>query len=421
MDAPLHGLRVVELASVLAGPSVGMFLAELGAEVVKVENPRTRGDVTRRWSLPEEDPANDCPAYFCAANWGKRSVGLDLAHPDGLAVALRLIGRADVLVSSFRPGQAAALGVDAPALRAQHPRLVVAEIDGYGADDARAGYDAVIQAESGFMHLNGDPDGAPTKMPVALMDLLAAHQLKEGILLALLGRERSGEGAHVRVSLLDAGVTSLANQAAAWLTAGVAPRPLGSAHPTIAPYGTPYETATGSVVLAVGTDRQFASLCDALGLGLAADPRFATNAARVRHREALDAALVPALRAADRAALLSDLRARGVPAGAVRDLPTLFADPASAALVLRAPEGPAAVRTVAFTGDASARRDLRAPPRYAADTAAVLAETLDLDAEAIARLARAGAIETPAQEPAVARHHDAPTRVEAAHPPPDSP
>ncbi len=384
--SPLADLVVIELASVLAGPSVGMFFAEHGARVVKVEAPG--GDVTRRWHLAAEDPDDDRPAYFCAVNWGKASVGLDLRTPDGRAVLHRLVAEADVVVSSFRPGAAARLGADADTLRSVNPRLVVVEVDGYGADDPRAGYDAVVQAEAGFTFLNGPADGPPTKMPVALVDVLAAHQLKEAALVALLGRERTGEGAHVRVSLLGAAVASLANQAANWLTAGVSPQRMGSAHPNIAPYGTVYATAAGGVVLAVGTDRQFGALAEALGRPeWADDARFATNAARVRHRDALDALLTDSLADRDRDALLEDLAARGVPAGAVRDVPTVFEHPEARRLVLDDEAGHAAVRTVA-TGTAV---PLSPPPRFAADTRQVLAG-LGLDAAEAARLAASGAV-----------------------------
>jgi len=384
--SPLADLVVIELASVLAGPSVGMFFAEHGARVVKVEAPG--GDVTRRWHLAAEDPADDRPAYFCAVNWGKASVGLDLRTPDGRAVLHRLVARADVVVSSFRPGAAARLGADADTLRSVNPRLVVVEVDGYGADDPRAGYDAVVQAEAGFTFLNGPADGPPTKMPVALVDVLAAHQLKEAALVALLAREQSGEGAHVRVSLLGAAVASLANQAANWLTAGVSPQRMGSAHPNIAPYGAVYATARGGVVLAVGTDRQFGELANALGRPeWADDARFATNAARVRYRDALDALLTDALADRDRDALLEDLAARGVPAGAVRDVPTVFEQPEARRLVLDDGAGHAAVRTVA-TGEAV---PLSPPPRFAADTRTVLAG-LGLDAAEADRLAASGAV-----------------------------
>ena len=334
--------------------------------MVKVEAPG--GDVTRRWPLASEDPADDRPAYFCAVNWGKESVVLDLRADAGRDALRRLVARADVVISSFRPGRAAALGADAATLRAAHPRLIVVEVDGYGPGDPRAGYDAVVQAESGFTFLNGEADGPPTKMPVALVDVLAAHQLKEATLVALLARERTGGGATVRVSLLASAAASLANQASGWLTAGVAPQRMGSAHPTIAPYGTLYPTATGGVVLAVGTDRQFEALCDVLGLEV--EPRFATNAGRVRHRRALDAALRPALATRDRAALLAELAERHVPAGAVREVPEVFEQPEAARLVVRDGDGHAAVRTVA-TGTG---RPLTAPPTLGAHTAAVLAE-----------------------------------------------
>jgi len=383
---PLSDLLVVELASVLAGPSVGMFFAEHGARVVKVEPPA--GDVTRRWHLAAEDPADDRPAYFCAANWGKESVALDLRTDAGRDVLHRLVAEADVVVSSFRPGGAACLGADADALRALNPRLIVVEVDGYGPENPRPGYDAVVQAEAGFMGLIGAADGPPTKMPVALIDVLAAHQLKEAALVALLARERTGDGATVRVSLLGAAVASLANQAANWLTAGVAPTRMGSAHPNIAPYGEPYETADGDVVLAVGTDRQFAALARAVGRPeLAADARFAQCAARVRHREALDAALRPALRACARGPLLATLAEAGVPAGAVREIPDVFAPPEAARLVLDDGAGHVAVRTVA-TGEA---RTLAPPPRLGADTRAVLTGHLGLADAEVDRLIASGA------------------------------
>ena len=392
MPGPLSHLTVIELASVLAGPSVGMFLAELGATVLKIENPRTGGDVTRRWLLPEEDPADDRPAYFCAANWGKRSLAIDLSKPEGQHLVRELARTADVVISSFRPGQASALGVDAARLREANPGLVVAEVDGYGASDPRPGYDAIIQAEAGFMALNGDADGPPTKMPVALMDLMAAHQLREAIILALFARERSGMGAHVRTSLLASGVSSLANQASAWLTAGVEPRRMGSGHPTIAPYGTAYPTATGEIILAVGTDSQFRSLCLELDLDAHEDGRFATNAARVRHRDELDALLRPAILGSELKTLIGRLRELGVPAGAVRDIPSVLDEPEASRLVLRSPGGPAAVRTVAFTGHTEEDSTMAAPPRYGEHTASELASRLGLTETEIGALSRSGAV-----------------------------
>ena len=392
MSAPFAHLVVLELASVLAGPSVGQFFAEGGATVLKLENPRTRGDVTRRWHLITEDPADDRPAYFASVNWGKQSVAVDLTAQAGREVLHALARKADVVVASYRPGQAEALGADAATLRTLSPHLIVAEITGYGPDDARPGYDAVIQAEAGFTFLNGEPDGPPVKLPVALMDVLAAHQLKEGILTALLQRERTGEGAHVTVSLLSAGVASLANQASNWLTAGVAPQRMGSAHPNIAPYGTLYPTANGDVVLAVGTDQQFAALCTVLDLNnLTHDPRFATNAARVRHRDALNAALAPALAARPRTELIDALAAKGVPAGAVRDVPAVFEQSEAERLILHK-DGLGAVRTIAYRLNGGELSPLSPPPHYAADTRAVLGGRLGLDATALEELATDGTI-----------------------------
>ena len=266
----LQGLRVLELANVLAGPATGMFCAELGAEVLKLEHPQG-GDPTRGWTVPEEQPWGGVSAYFAATNWGKKSLTVDLTKNEGQTIAQGLAAKADVVIAGFKPGDDARLGVDATRLRAANPKLIYAQVSAYGIEDPRPGFDAVIQAEAGFMHLNGDPEGPPTKMPVALMDLLAAHQLKEALLLALLKRERFGEGSHIQIALFDAALASLANQATNHLVAGRNPGRMGSGHPNVVPYGTLYAAQDGKhFVLAIGTDRQFTALARALGLeGLA--------------------------------------------------------------------------------------------------------------------------------------------------------
>lgn len=357
----LAGVRVVELAGVLAGPTAGQFLAELGAEVIKVENARTRGDVTRTWRLPSE-PETDRPAYFCAANWGKRSVALDLSREAGREALAALVHTADVVLSAYKPGDAERLGADARTLRQLRERLIVVELSGYGPEVSRAGYDAVIQAEAGFTHLNGEPDGPPTKLPVALMDLLAAHQIKEAVLAALFRRERTGTGAHLTLSLFDAALSALANQGTAWLVAGRDPERMGSAHPQIAPYGTLFPTREGAVVLAVGTDRQFAALCEVLDVDPA--PEWARNPGRVRDR--LNARLAEATAEWEREALLAALHARAVPAGAVRRVSEALAE---------------AGRVVLQSGDLAGLRQtpfasasLRPPPRYAEHSIALLRE-----------------------------------------------
>ncbi|MDX2286346.1 MAG: CoA transferase [Bacteroidia bacterium] len=365
----LHDLQVVEFAGVLAGPSAGMFLAELGASVVKIEPPG--GDVTRSWKLGSEDPAADRPAYFCSVNWGKRSLALDLRQPEAQQIALQLCRQADIVLSSFIPGAAARLGLDADTLLRLNPRLICAEINGYGPDVPRAAYDAIIQAEAGFTYLNGLP-GQIFKMPVALMDVLAAHQLKEAILLALLRRIRTGRGGRVSVSLLQAGVSALVNQAGNWLTARHLPQPIGSEHPNIVPYGTLFMTAGGQpVVLAVGTDAQFAALCGVLGLPQR--PEFSSNVQRVQRRREVGEWLQQAMARQERDALLAALLDRQVPAGAVHSMAEVFALPQAQALVLES-DGLAGVRNAAAEGlELVPADELLPPPALGAHTREILA------------------------------------------------
>ncbi|MCC3160461.1 CoA transferase [Hymenobacter sp. 15J16-1T3B] len=349
-ELPLRGLRVLELAAVLAGPQVGQFLAELGADVTKIEPPA--GDVTRSWKTPAEPADADVSAYFACANWGKQSVVADLRTPAGRALVQRLAGAADIVLASYKPGDAEKLQVDYATLSQQHPRLIYGQITGYGPQEPRAGYDAVVQAEAGFMHLNGEPGQPPLKMPVALMDLLAAHQLKEGLLTALYRRERTGQGALVQVSLWEAGLASLANQASTYLVTGHDPQPLGSGHPSIVPYGTVYQGADGvRLILAVGSDRQFQELCAALGQPeWAADARFRTNGARVRHRAELEALLAGRIGQISGAELLARLETAAVPAGAVRTVGQALQQPSAAAMLLppTAAFAHPGLRTVAF-------------------------------------------------------------------------
>lgn len=390
-------LLVLELASVLAGPSVGQFFAELGATVIKVENPRTNGDVTRRWTAPSAEATDDDrSAYFCCCNHGKQSIALDLSTEDGQDLLHELTREADVVLASYRPGTAEALGADYETLSAVNPDLIYGHVTGYGPERNRAGYDAVLQAESGFMHMNGSPEGPPTKLPVALMDVLAAHQLKEGLLVALLRRERGGDGAYVPVSLVQAAVSGLANQATNWLVAGYSPQRMGSAHPNIAPYGTPYETGDGPpLVLAVGTDRQFAALCDVIDRPtLADDPRFATNAQRAKHREALTRVLEDRFAHFKTEALLDALHDRNVPAGVVRDVPAVFDQPMAQKMVLDPGEGPAGLRQTAFPHPDDDAPSLAPPPHYAQHTTAILRERLGYSSERIKTFQDAGVVKT---------------------------
>ncbi len=382
MKDSLKDLLVIELASVLAGPSVGMFLGELGATVIKVEHFATGGDVTRSWKLGTEAAADDRPAYFCSVNWGKRSLGVDLRHATGRSIVHDLAAKADIVVASYKPGDALKLGVDADSLMALNPRLIYADLTAYGDDDPRVGFDAIIQAEAGYTYMNGQPESGPTKMPVALMDLLAAHQLKEGILLALLTRARTGLGQHVRTTLIGTGLASLANQAANWLVAGHVPQRIGSEHPNIVPYGTIYPTADGSaVVLAIGNDAQFARLCACLGLpALAQSPAYMRNADRVRNRPALNAELAAVIATRQRDALLADLHAALVPAGPVHDMREACAQPQAAALLLQG-ETRRGLRTVALAGLEGLQ--MSEPPGLGAHTQSVLTDLLGYSQEKI--------------------------------------
>lgn len=371
-------LRVLELASVLAGPATGVFFAELGATVIKVENPRTAGDVTRSWKLTSESLENDVSAYFSSVNWGKQSLAIDLQQPQGAELVRRLAEQCDVVIANYKPGDAEKLGVDANTLRARNPRLIYAHLTGYGANDPRAGYDAVVQAESGFIFLNGEPDATPLKLPVALMDLLAAHQMKEAILVALLERSFTGQGATLQVSLLQSALASLANQATNWLVAGVEPAPMGSEHPNIVPYGSMYPCADGAVILlAVGNDKQFVRLCQALDVPeLAADARFVSNPARVLHRQALHPLLLERFQHYQRDPLLAQLQKLGVPAGAVHSIPEALAQPEAEPLLLSA-GGLKGLRTFACDR-AVVPQPLTPPPVCGVHTVEVLQDWLQL-------------------------------------------
>lgn len=356
-----EGLRVVELASVLAGPAVGMFFAELGAEVIKVENRQTGGDVTRSWRLPCEDQSALESAYYCCVNWGKQVFLLNLEEETDRQKVYDWIRSADVVISNFRPSAARRLGMDYEQLQALNPRLIFAELSGFGPDSDLPAYDVVLQAEAGFLYMNGEADREPVKMPVALIDILAAHQMKEAILIALLQRERTGKGSYISASLLDAAIASLANQATNWLMAGQIPGRMGTQHPNIAPYGDICYTGDGKpIVLAIGSDRQFVSLCQCLDVPeLATDERFTSNAARVQHRAPLLELLRPAFLPFQRQDLLPKLHAAGVPAASIRNMKEVFELPAAQAMILEdtLPDGRTGrrVKTVAFGTEGIAR------------------------------------------------------------------
>ncbi|ALI97909.1 CaiB/BaiF CoA transferase family protein [Rufibacter tibetensis] len=389
-----HNLLVVEFASVLAGPSVGQFFSEMGAEVLKIESLKTQGDVTRRWKLPSEANETTVSAYFASANWGKKSVCLDLASESVKEVVYALVKKADIVLSSFKPGDAEKLRMDYATLSALNPRLLYGQITGYGSQVPRAGYDAVLQAEAGFMFLNGEKGGVPVKMPVALIDLMAAHQLKEGLLASLYRREKTGRGQYVEVSLLNAAISSLANQATNYLVAGVAPERMGSEHPNIVPYGTIFRTLDEKdIVLAVGDDRQFQSLCQALGdEALGVEPIYKTNNQRVLHRETLLPKLRELVARHEQENLLQALIQNYVPAGAVHSVPEALAQPlVQPQLIFDESLTPKGVRQIAFSSH-EARLMPSSPPQLGQHTWQVLRDTGKVSEQKLKELAKKGLI-----------------------------
>lgn len=375
--AILKDIRVLELASVLAGPSVGQFFAELGAEVIKVENLRTGGDVTRSWKAAGEG-AGDVSAYFSCCNWGKKSVAVDLTTPSGLDVVQRLASTSDIVIASYKSGDAEKLGVAYEQLKLKNPKLIYGQISGYGSHSDRVGYDAVIQAESGFMDLNGERNGPPIKMPVALIDVLAAHHLKEGLLLALLNLHKTGKGALIDVSLIQAAVSSLANQASNWLVNKKLPTRQGSEHPNIAPYGDVFLTQDGErILLAVGSDRQFDGLLDVLGIPVIEREHFSTNQDRVIHRIKLNLLLSAKISEFRTADLLPKLHKLKIPVGIIQNLQQTFEMPEIREMIMNT-GGLSGVRNFAAMSTAWTTVPLNPPPHFGEHTGEFVPEVSTL-------------------------------------------
>ncbi len=380
---PLFGIKVLELANVLAGPSVGVALAELGATVIKVENLLTKGDVTRTWKLTTEDPDTDISGYFSCVNWGKKSISLNLNKPEGLDLVYKLAEICDIVLVSYKPGDAEKLRVDYNTLKSRNNRIIYAHLTGYGLKNPRAGYDAIVQAESGFTFMNGEPGGKPVKMPVALMDILAGHQLKEAILLALYNREKNGQGQYIETSLLKSGAAALANQATNWLVGGSIPKQMGSDHPNIVPYGTIfYSKDNKPIVLAIGSDKQFTDLCKILGKPeLANNPKYITNFERVKNRKELNDLVQTLILTFDRDPLLEELSKKSIPAGGVYNMKEVFELPEVNELVMESKTSSGksikGVRTIAFTMDGKNKfTEMVAPPHYGEHTHQVMHDLL---------------------------------------------
>jgi crotonobetainyl-CoA:carnitine CoA-transferase CaiB-like acyl-CoA transferase len=373
----LKGLRVLELASVLAGPGVGQFFAELGAEVIKVENLKTGGDVTRTWKVSGEK-TDDRSAYFCSVNWGKQSLALNLNTPEGQKIVHDLALKSDIVIASYKPGDAEKLRVDYAMLSKGNPGLIYGQISGYGPKNPRVGYDAIIQAEAGFMFMNGEPDGPSLKMPVALMDVLAGHHLKEGLLLAMLEKTATGKGKLVEVSLIESAVASLANQATNWLVAGALPQKKGSAHPNIAPYGDVFLTQDShEVILAIGSDQQFRGLCDILKISdLASDSKFSSNEARVTNREVLNSVLSAEIGKFAVDDFMKAVNKVKIPAGIINSMERVMEMPEIKDLFIRCDDR-TGLKTIAFTGFDNKPSHFLPPPHFGEHSREILMKFLN--------------------------------------------
>ena len=328
MTAPLAGIRVIELARILAGPWAGQALADLGADVIKVEAPE--GDDTRRWGPPFiAHDGEQAAAYFHATNRGKRSVVCDFRTPEGQAMVRALVADADVVIENFKVGGLAKYGLDYASLHALNPALIYCSITGFGQTGPYAhqpGYDFIIQGMAGLMSITGEAEGQPQKVGVAVVDIFTGVYASTAILAALHQRASTGQGQQIDMSLLDVATSIMANQAMNYLATGVAPAKMGNAHPNLVPYAV-FDCADGWIIIATGNDGQYQRLCNLLGQPQLAGAPYLTNADRVANREALTKELTAATRLRRKADLLTACAAAGVPAGPINDLAEVFADP----------------------------------------------------------------------------------------------
>jgi crotonobetainyl-CoA:carnitine CoA-transferase CaiB-like acyl-CoA transferase len=394
---PLSGILVLDFSRVLSGPYCTMQLADLGARVIKIEQPG-RGDDTRAWGPPFVD---DESAYFLSINRNKESLALDLKHEAASRIVRALLARADVVVENFRPGTMGRLGLDFAALSESHPRLVYCSISGFGQTGPRRaepGYDAMMQAEGGLMSITGAADGPPFRLGVAIADMATGLFAAQGVLAALYARERTGRGQYVDVAMLDSVVALLTYQAGIAFATGITPARMGNQHPSIAPYDT-FTASDGGFVLSVGNDDQFRRLAELLGQpGLATDPRFTTNASRVMHYPALRPTLQRLFASWTRDALLQELTRAGVPSGAVRSVIETLADPQVHArdMIVELPH--ATIGNVRVLGNPLKLSDSppavnRAPPTLGQHTRSILRNDVGLGDEEVRSLIASGAVE----------------------------
>jgi len=394
--SPLAGIKVIDLTHILAGPYCTQALADAGADVVKIEEP-AKGDDTRGWGPPFVEGES---TYFLSVNRGKRGITLNLKDARGRDLLWRLLERADVLVENHRPGTLDRLGFSHHDVRRRRPSLIYASISGYGAGGpwgGRPGYDAVLQGEGGLMSITGSPDGPPFKVGASLVDVLAGMTAFQGILLALLRRQTTGEGGRVEASLLESLLATLTYQAATWLLAGQVPARLGNRHPNLAPYET-FEAAEGYVVVGVGSEPLWRSFCSVLGRAdLAADSRFDTNARRVSNYAALRDVLAPILRSRTVGEWMSALGEAGIPCGRVRTVAEALDNPQVAARGLLLDVEHARAGRGRYVGspiglDGAGRGSRRPPPLLGQHTEEVLGEWLGASAAEVAALRRGGVV-----------------------------
>ncbi|HPE61381.1 MAG TPA: CaiB/BaiF CoA-transferase family protein [Thiolinea sp.] len=401
MSGPLQNIRILDLSRILAGPWCSQLLADMGAEVIKIERPG-EGDDTRRWGPPWL-PGTEEAAYYLGTNRGKQSVTIDMAKAEGQALLHQLVPHCDVVLENFKVGGLQKYRLDYASLKAIKPDLVYCSITGFGQDGPyarRAGYDFMIQGMGGIMSLTGQPDsegGGPVKIGVAFADIFTGLYAANAILAALWQRNQTGQGTHIDMALLDVQVGVLANQALNYLTSGTVPQRLGNAHPNIVPYQT-FATADGHLILAVGNDTQFQRFCQEAGCAeLGQDPRFATNADRVANRDTLIPLLVPYLQARSTDAWLAALEPLGVPCGPINTLDRVFADPqvrhrGMALERLHPQAGPVRLLGNPIRFDGQALNAERPPPLLGADTDSVLKTLLDMDSAQLAALRADGVI-----------------------------
>ena len=397
MAGPLQGFRVLDLSRILAGPWASQMLADLGAEVIKIERPGS-GDDTRGWGPPympdESGEAGTESAYFHGANRGKQSLCIDMANPRGQELIRDLVRNSDVLIENFKVGGLARYGLDYDSLKAINPKLVYCSITGFGQTGpyaSRAGYDFMIQAMGGIMSVTGEADGQPMKIGVALADVLTGLYAANAIQAALIHQRETGQGQHIDMALLDVQVATLANQAMNYLATGNSPGRLGNAHPNIVPYQA-FQTGDGYIILAVGNDAQFERFCDLAGVPeLADDERFRSNRNRVGHRDELVPRVAGIMMTKTSADWLEQLNARGIPCGPINDIEQVFADPQVQHRGLQLElDHPAAGKVASVANPIKLSETPieydRSPPLLGQHSDEVLQRVLGLDPEAISEL-----------------------------------